>query len=249
MMNLKTKGEKIYNTSCVSCHGTPSLGNYTPLAPPPGDVANDVFKEQTDGALFYKIQQGRGIMPGFGNALGDEEIWQLVAFIRGFHEGYTQPAPNLEGIEIPTIKLVLDFDDNVDKLVVKVSDDQFLPVEEATVTAFIKGMFGNLLLGKVKTNKLGIAYFDVDTKIPGDEKGHIEVLVKAKKGYGTSQIEEQIALATPTKIISATAGRHLWSKAKHAPIWLIIVFNLVFVSTWCTIVYVLLGLRKLSKLK
>lgn len=245
----ENEGEQLFSTSCVSCHGTPTQGNFMIMSPPPGDVASEVFQQQKDGSLFYKIQKGRGTMPKFEDALSEEEIWNLVAYIRSFNENYQQVIPDLEGIYIPKLSLSLDFDDNVDKLVVKVKDENNEAVSDATVSTFIEGMFGNYLVGKTNTKELGIAYFDIDTKIPGDSDGNIQVIVKARKGYGSAKISERIQAATPTVRVSAIEGRHLWSNAKNAPLWLIITFNLGMLSIWGSIVYILFGLRKIKRLK
>ena len=247
--DVSQEGAKIYSSSCISCHGTPTQNNYTPMVPPPGDVSSETIQNQTDGSLFYKIRQGRGAMPGFANALSEEETWQLVAYIRSFNETYTQKLPDMDGIDIPELKLTLGFDDNVDKLVVKVSDEKGEPQENASVSTFIEGMFGNHLVGKSNTNELGIAWFDFDSKIPGDAEGNIKILVKAGKGYGSAKLSETILAAAPTIKKSAIEGRHLWSKARKAPIWMIIIFNLIGVGIWGAIIYIVVGLRRIKKLQ
>lgn len=238
------EGSLIYENSCISCHGSPSMSNYSLMVPAPGDPAEERFQIQNDGDLLYKIQKGRGTMPGFENSLSENEIWSLVAYIRSFNPDYKQERPNMEGVEIPVYDLSMTYDENVDKLVVKLVSDS-VPVAEASVSAFIQGMFGNHQLGKVQTNELGIAYFDIDSKIPGDSLGFITITTKASKGYGSTTLTQKLAAAFPTKHRSAIEGRHLWSVSKNAPIWLKLAFMLVIIIIWGTIVYVVFGLRKL----
>lgn len=242
-------GEVIYNNACISCHGTPTKSNYTPMVPPPGDITHTKIQSQTDGELYYKIIKGKGAMPGFEDALSAEEVWTLVAYFRSFNKNYIQPVPNLEGIEMPVLSLKLDFDDNVDKLVVKVYNDSVQPVPNAAVSAFVKGMFGNLLLGKTQTNESGIAYFTVDTKLPGDIDGNINVLVKASKGYGSIRESQKLAIVQPTIPHNAIEGRHLWSVSKQAPYWLRGIFLLTLISIWGTIIFIIIGLKKIKKIK
>lgn len=242
-----TEGQIIYDHSCKSCHGTPTQGDYSMMLPSPGDVASENFQNQSDGELFFKIKAGRGSMPKFEDALGQDEIWFLVAFIRSFNENYEQPKPNLEGIVIPKITLSLSYDENVDKLVVKTTDENGDPMLEVTVKAYIKGTFGNYLLGKIQCNDLGISYFDVDSRMPGDEHGNLEVLVKANKGYGTAKTTQIIQMVEPTIKVSAIEGRHLWSTSKNAPYWLKITFLITVVSIWGAIFYIVFGLGKLKK--
>jgi len=247
--DIQQEGKQIYTTSCVSCHGTPSQADYTMMAPPPGDISEDRFKIQTDGELLYKIQKGRGSMPAFENTYSENEIWSLVAYMRGFHSGYSQEFPNLKGIEIPKLALNIGYDENVDKLVIKVSDDKNEKSEGVNIKAYVKGMFGNHYLGKAMTNEFGIAYVDIDANLPGDEQGFVTVLIKANKGYGNAKQEERIQAARPTINTSVIEGRHLWSRAKRAPIWMIVIFNLIGIGIWATILYIIIGLRKIKKLQ
>ena len=242
------EGQIIYENSCTSCHGNPEQADFSIMIPSPNDIASEGFQNQNDGELFYKIKNGRGAMPGFDEAFSSEEIWYLVAFIRSFNAKYEQAITNLEGIEIVKYSLTFDFDENVNKLVVKVSNEEEIPVEEVEVSAFIKSLFGKFSLGKTSTNKLGIAYFDIDSKIPGDSAGYLNIIAKASKGYSSGKKTKKMQIANPAKSKSAIAGRHLWSVGKSAPIWLIVTFLLTIIGVWGTIFFVLIGLRKIRKL-
>lgn len=246
--DFQYEGKKTYENSCVSCHGNPSQNNFTAMSPPPGDPASAQFQNQKDGALFYKIKTGRGTMPGFGEVLSDEEIWSIVAYWRSFNSEYEQAKPNLEGVVIPDLSMTFEFDINVDKLVVKLYDDG-TPVADGSVSAFIKGMFGNMSIGKASTNELGIAYFDVDTKIPGDENGNITFTAKASKGYGSAKLTQVMDVATPTIKKSAIEGRHLWSTIWQAPVWLLITFFGGVFLIWAAIIYIIFGVVRIKKLK
>ncbi len=50
-----------------------------------GDFTDSKFQSQTDGALFYKTRVGRDDMPSYKKKIPDEEeIWQLVNYLRTF---------------------------------------------------------------------------------------------------------------------------------------------------------------------
>lgn len=246
---IELEGKLIYNRSCTSCHGTPTQGNFTMMSPIPGDVSEENFINQKDGELLFKIQNGRATMPAFGNTYSEPELWSLVAYIRSFHPGYVQEFPNLEGIEIPELSLQLGYDENVDKLVIQVSDNKSDQSEGVNIKAYVKGMFGNHFLGNAITNEYGIAYVAIDAKLPGDEQGYVSVLIKANKGYGTAKLEERIQAANPTIRTSIIEGRHLWSRAKMAPVWMIVMFNLIGAGIWLVIIFILTELRKIKKLQ
>lgn len=239
-------GEVIYENSCIACHGTPTENNPVVFVPSPGDPASEKFQNQTDGSMYYKISEGRGGMPGFEATLAEEEIWGLVAYFRSFNKQYTQPEFDYGDEALAELKLDLSYDDNVDKLVVKVSSNGELK-EGVDVSASVVGLFGKFSLGTDSTNQSGIAYFDVDATLPGDEEGNITVQVRAQQGYSVEKVTQSMAMVNPTVKTSLIEGRHLWSVALKAPWWLIVVFNLIVVGIWSIIIYIVVGLFRLKK--
>ena len=79
-------GKALWNTHCKSCHGAKGLGDGTKAAQlktEPGDFSKATVQAQTDGALFYKLSEGRDDMPSFKKKLPDaEDIWDLVIYMR-----------------------------------------------------------------------------------------------------------------------------------------------------------------------
>jgi len=78
-------GAELYKANCAACHGVDAKGG-GPLAgttqvPPPSLV--DHAAAHPDGDLFYWIKTGRpGGMPSFATQLSDEQIWDLVNYLR-----------------------------------------------------------------------------------------------------------------------------------------------------------------------
>jgi mono/diheme cytochrome c family protein len=81
-------GKALWNTHCKSCHGAKGLGDGSKAAQlktEPGDFSKADVQTQTDGALLYKIAEGRDDMPSFKKKVPDEEDrWTIVNFIRTF---------------------------------------------------------------------------------------------------------------------------------------------------------------------
>ncbi len=78
------RGEAIYNTHCALCHGEKGKGDgvtASTLNPRPADLTKHA-RHHSDGDLAWKIAHGRGVMPGFKNVLTEEQIWDVVNFIR-----------------------------------------------------------------------------------------------------------------------------------------------------------------------
>ena len=81
------KGKKLYGYDCAMCHGKDGDGK--------GDMSSDIknvtdftnpdaLKNRTDGELFYVIRNGKGDMPLEGERAKDEDIWNLVNYVRSF---------------------------------------------------------------------------------------------------------------------------------------------------------------------
>ncbi len=79
-------GKTLWNQHCSSCHGKMGLGDGSKAAQlktHPGDFSAAAFQSQSDGSIFYKVQEGRGDMPSFKKKLPDaNDIWDLVNFMR-----------------------------------------------------------------------------------------------------------------------------------------------------------------------
>ncbi len=93
------KGKVMYQTYCTPCHGDGvALG---PVAQPgrfPGVVSlggpNGIAKNRSDGWLYLTIRNGGAIMPYYGWAMTDDEMWSLVHYVRTLPNAkYNPPVP------------------------------------------------------------------------------------------------------------------------------------------------------------
>jgi len=78
-------GKAVYVKQCLSCHGTAGKGDgpsAKDLEKPPGDLSNPKLWEQTDGALFWKISEGKKPMPTFEKLTSEEERWNVINYVR-----------------------------------------------------------------------------------------------------------------------------------------------------------------------
>jgi len=75
-----------YRAMCLQCHGAPHVQNHefaAGLNPAPPDLAA-AGKHWKDGELFWITKHGIRMtgMPAFGKSHSDEELWQIVSFVR-----------------------------------------------------------------------------------------------------------------------------------------------------------------------
>lgn len=80
-----TAGRDNYQRKCEVCHGYDGSGKTDAgggVYPPPLDLRGQQVRASTDGELFYFIRNGirNTAMPGW--QMPDQDIWQLVGFIR-----------------------------------------------------------------------------------------------------------------------------------------------------------------------
>jgi high-affinity iron transporter len=79
-------GAKVFATNCASCHGEMGHGDgpvATSLTPRPVNLVT-LQAASSDDYLFWRISTGRSgtAMVGWKGILADEQIWQVVAFLR-----------------------------------------------------------------------------------------------------------------------------------------------------------------------
>jgi mono/diheme cytochrome c family protein len=80
-------GMALYTKNCASCHGKAGLGDGVKaraLKDSPGDFSGAAFQNQTDGEHFYKTKTGKGEMPKYEGKLSDDDIWNIVNYMRTF---------------------------------------------------------------------------------------------------------------------------------------------------------------------
>lgn len=79
-------GKELYNQHCQSCHGKKGKGDgpkAAQLDTESGDFTKADFQKQPDGALFYKITEGRKDMPTYKKKIPEaDDVWAVVNYIR-----------------------------------------------------------------------------------------------------------------------------------------------------------------------
>ncbi len=73
-------GKEIYIRYCAGCHGDSGVG----LMPGMPDFSQGERLLRTDRDLIDSVRIGNGIMPAFNGMLTDEEIENVVAYLRSF---------------------------------------------------------------------------------------------------------------------------------------------------------------------
>jgi mono/diheme cytochrome c family protein len=87
-------GRALFQRHCSVCHGrleegrSPTASSFTP---PPSDFSHPRYRSIDPGYLYWRIRDGKlaepyrsrgSMMPAWGPHLSEDEIWQLVAYVR-----------------------------------------------------------------------------------------------------------------------------------------------------------------------
>jgi mono/diheme cytochrome c family protein len=93
----RAAGRQLYAANCAVCHGAAGKGDGPAalgLRPRPGDFTQHmVLGKHTDGQVYLWIRDGYpdSAMPAWGQRLSDQQIWQLVSYLRAFAQA---PSPS-----------------------------------------------------------------------------------------------------------------------------------------------------------
>ena len=84
------QGKQLYVAACLACHGPAGKGDGPAAATlerngirvRPGNLSDPKLWEETDGALFWKLTEGKTPMPAWAETLSEEQRWLIVNYIR-----------------------------------------------------------------------------------------------------------------------------------------------------------------------
>jgi cytochrome c6 len=74
------KGRQVYDLHCIACHGAGGISS-DPFAP---SFADGDLLYLMDSDLLQRIRDGKDTMPAFRGLLRDEEIRDVISYLRTF---------------------------------------------------------------------------------------------------------------------------------------------------------------------
>jgi mono/diheme cytochrome c family protein len=103
--NSLNVGKRVYERECMACHGSKGMGDgpkAADLERRPGNLADPAMWDQSDGALFWKLTEGRAPMPATKLLLSDDERWHVINYVRTLAPAESAPsAPKFALVEAP----------------------------------------------------------------------------------------------------------------------------------------------------
>jgi mono/diheme cytochrome c family protein len=84
-----SKGKIIYEANCLVCHGARGKGDGligATLRPPPADLTGSKARAKSDKDMLTVIQDGRAAMPAWKTRLNEQDLQNVLAYIRSLSE-------------------------------------------------------------------------------------------------------------------------------------------------------------------
>lgn len=88
------RGQVVYNTYCIVCHGQYGEGDGTivPRFPRPPSLQTDKIRGWSDGQIVHIISQGRNLMPSYASQIAPVDRWAVAHYLRALHRA-KHPTP------------------------------------------------------------------------------------------------------------------------------------------------------------
>jgi mono/diheme cytochrome c family protein len=88
------KGKRLFLQNCTGCHGDDGKAELAVIAEATNLTEPKGYKDgTTEGELFRNIRDGAGTqMPPFKDTLNEQQIWDLVNFVRSLWPDSMRPA-------------------------------------------------------------------------------------------------------------------------------------------------------------
>lgn len=95
------RGQKMYNTYCIVCHGPTGLGNgsVVPKYPAPPSLQSDKIREYPDGKIYHVITRGQNLMWSYANQVDPTDRWAIIHYIRVLQRAAKPTAEDLKALE------------------------------------------------------------------------------------------------------------------------------------------------------
>lgn len=242
-------GKDLYTLNCKSCHGDPGKNNPLALVPVPVDIASERMHLNSEGAMFYKISNGRGVMSAFKAILSEDERWKLINFIMNY-----KPGGEVLLVDAPPIKAKLLASVNEGQALVEIlaefedENNEFNSLTNAPVLVSSKKAFGNIEIGRVTTNENGRAEFTLPESLIGDEEGYVSIVVSLNEDYEAQVVAlERARVGKPKVVPKLIKDEVLWSTNDNVSLWLLFSYLLAAGGAWAIIGYVIYQIVKIKK--
>jgi mono/diheme cytochrome c family protein len=100
MATLK-RGQTIFNTYCIVCHGPNGLGDgyVVPRYPRPPSLQSDKVRNWPDGNIYHVITMGQNVMPSYASQIAPGDRWAVIHYVRALQHSQHPTAAEVQEAE------------------------------------------------------------------------------------------------------------------------------------------------------
>lgn len=82
------RGQKMFNTYCIVCHGNKGTGEgyVVPPYPRPPSLTSEKVGAWKDGNIFHVISCGQNLMPNYASQVAVSDRWAIAHYIRALQK-------------------------------------------------------------------------------------------------------------------------------------------------------------------
>ncbi len=83
-MAILKRGQYVFNSYCIVCHGPEGLGNgyIVPKYPRPPSLQSDKIRGWPDGNIYHVITMGQNTMPSYASQINPADRWAVINYVR-----------------------------------------------------------------------------------------------------------------------------------------------------------------------
>jgi mono/diheme cytochrome c family protein len=95
------RGQAMYNTYCIVCHGAYGEGDGTivPKYPRPPSLQTEKIRQYPDGRIFHVITMGQNLMPSYAPQIKAVDRWAIIHYVRAIQRAKNPTTADLQAAE------------------------------------------------------------------------------------------------------------------------------------------------------
>lgn len=99
--SVLARGQVIYNTYCLVCHGPQGEGDgsIVPKFPRPPSLQSDKVRNYPDGSIYHVISMGQNLMPSYASQISSGDRWAAIYYVRAIQRAKHPTAEDLKAAE------------------------------------------------------------------------------------------------------------------------------------------------------
>lgn len=157
----------------------------------------------------------------------------------------------------PVIQLLFSEEDSI-KYVTAVakdytSDTAGIPVSELDIYLYVKRSFSLLAIGEYynTTDENGEVTIEFPGDLPGDSDGNVIIIARIDEDhrYNETEVSEIVNFGIPVQIDLESNKRSLAAAGANAPLSLLLLVNGIILAVWGVIIYIIIQIFKISRVK